>query len=113
MRSIPVFRQLRTWLNKVEGPEEFSYLIVFESTHHALKAESFFEENDIESNLAAKPRSISSDCGLALFFDKNQFDRAVELLDSLKYKSIYKIDKNDIALIEPCRSVNTSGSTER
>jgi len=41
-------------------------LILFESTHHSIKAERVLFDNDLNYRMAAVPPEISTDCGSAI-----------------------------------------------
>jgi hypothetical protein len=42
------------------------YLLVFVSTHLALKAETYLKRDQVPFKLRMKPRTISAECGLAI-----------------------------------------------
>ncbi|RAK08491.1 uncharacterized protein DUF3343 [Halanaerobium saccharolyticum] len=46
--------------------EQRDKLILFESTHHSIKAERVLFDNDLDYRMAAVPPEISSDCGSAI-----------------------------------------------
>jgi hypothetical protein len=46
--------------------EENYKLILFQSTHHSIKAEKALMENEVLYRMAAVPPEISSDCGSAV-----------------------------------------------
>jgi hypothetical protein len=88
--------------------EEKEKLILFQSTHHSIKAKNIFSKHKIEFRMQAVPPVISSDCGSAIMtkmeldalkalFDKNNI--LVEAIYSLssqnekkEYKKIYSSD---------------------
>jgi len=88
--------------------EEKEKLILFQSTHHSIKAKNIFSKHKIEFRMQAVPPVISSDCGSAIaaeieldalksLFDKNNI--LVEAIYSLssqnekkEYKKIYSSD---------------------
>ena len=41
-------------------------LILFESTHHSIKAEKVFSDNGLDYRMEAVPPEISADCGSAI-----------------------------------------------
>ena len=45
-------------------------LILFDSVHHALKAEKILKSKDIAFKLIPVPKQISSDCGICLRFPR-------------------------------------------
>jgi hypothetical protein len=48
------------------GPWE---VVLFESVHHALRAERLLKEAGLPCKLIPIPRNLSSDCGVCLRFD--------------------------------------------
>jgi hypothetical protein len=46
--------------------EQKEKLILFESTHHSIKAERVLFDNDLDYRMAAVPPEISTDCGSAI-----------------------------------------------
>lgn len=88
--------------------EKKEKLILFQSTHHSIKAKNIFSKHKIDFRMQAVPPVISGDCGsaimakikleeLKLLFDKNNI--LVEAIYSLssqsgkkEYKKIYSSD---------------------
>jgi Protein of unknown function (DUF3343) len=58
------------------------YLAVFQSTHKVLKAEGILKSLSLPIMLIPAPRALKSDCGLALRFDENEFDKVISTLIS-------------------------------
>ena len=54
---------------------EGEYIAVFNSIHRVMKAETFLKEKKLSILLIPAPRSVSSDCGLAIRYA--EADRAV------------------------------------
>ncbi len=64
-------------------------VILFDSVHHALKAEKMLKKNDIVFKLIPVPKHISSDCGVCLRFlleDRVLIEDA--LADKVAYREI-------------------------
>lgn len=64
-------------------------LILFDSVHHALKAEKILKNKDIIFKLIPVPKEISSDCGVCLRFlleDRASIEDA--LADKVQYREI-------------------------
>lgn len=77
-------------------------LILFESTHHSIKAERVLFDNDLDYRMAAVPPEISTDCGSAItvpaaldelkdLFEKNNIlVKAIYDFKKMKNKTEYK-----------------------
>lgn len=83
-------------------------LILFESTHHSIKAERVLFDNDLNYRMAAVPPEISTDCGSAitvpaelemlkkLFEENNILVKAIyEFKQAERKKEFKKIYSND------------------
>lgn len=70
-------------------------LVVFETTHCAIKSESVVKENNLKARLIGAPESIVSGCGLSLKFELKDLDKIKELLKSnnINYKGFYEGEK--------------------
>lgn len=70
-------------------------LILFQSTHHSIKAEKVFMENDILYRMAAVPPEISTDCGSAISVP-TELEELKELLEKndILVKAVYEISEN-------------------
>lgn len=69
-------------------------IITFSSTHHALKAEKILKKADIPAKVIPVPRDISSDCGVALRFEK-QFEDDVKTelnVENIEIAGIYPMN---------------------
>ena len=75
-------------------------LILFQSTHHSIKAEKACMDNDINYRMAAVPPEISTDCGSAITV-------SVEL-DKLK-----KLFKENNILVEAIYEMSESKSGKK
>lgn len=58
-------------------------LFIFNSVHKVMRAEETLKSAGLDVRLMPVPRSLSSDCGLALAFPLADRERAAELLDHL------------------------------
>jgi hypothetical protein len=45
-------------------------VVLFHSTAHAIRAETVLEEAEVPIKLIPTPRQLSSDCGIAVRFDR-------------------------------------------
>lgn len=69
-------------------------IIIFRSTHQALKAEKTLKRSSLKCRMIPLPRKFSSDCGLALKIDsklKPQIEAAL-LDNSIEYEGIHALD---------------------
>lgn len=75
--------------------EETQFVVItFSSTHHALKAEKVLKKADIPAKVIPVPRNISSDCGVALRFEK-QFEDEVRTelnVENIEVAGIYPMN---------------------
>lgn len=69
-------------------------LILFQSTHHSIKAEKVLMDNDIIYRMAAVPPEISADCGSAISFSLD-LESILEMFqkNNILVKAIYEINK--------------------
>ncbi len=54
-------------------------IVVFISTHETMKAERVFKEGGIKVRTTTRPRTIDSNCQLALTFKEDEFIKIVEI----------------------------------
>jgi hypothetical protein len=69
-------------------------IIIFQSTHQALKAEKTLKKCNLTGRMIPLPRKFSSNCGLALKINckmKPQIEAAF-LDNSIEYEGIYDLD---------------------
>lgn len=57
-------------------------LAVFSSAHRVMKAESILKQHGFPIRLIPAPRALSTDCGLAIRFDSDQYDQVFQALNS-------------------------------
>lgn len=56
------------------------YVAIFNSVHRVMKAEKLLKEQQMRILLIPAPRSLSSDCGLAIRYAASERERTEELL---------------------------------
>lgn len=56
-------------------------VVLFHSTAHAIRAEKMLLQAGFKIKMIPTPRQISSDCGLALRFDRAQAAQVAAVLD--------------------------------
>ncbi|NLK65351.1 MAG: DUF3343 domain-containing protein [Tissierellia bacterium] len=66
---------------------KYSYL-TFKSVSFAMKAESILKKKGIGFKTIPVPRSISSDCGISIRFNKKDNEKIESLLEGV-YEKIY------------------------
>jgi hypothetical protein len=54
--------------------------VLFDSIHHVLAAERRLKQTDLWFDLVPVPRSLSSDCGIAIEFRLDDLDRIREIV---------------------------------
>ena len=72
------------------------YIVSFNSTHHAIRTEKVFIENEIKCTTLPTPREITASCGISirfLFEDLNKVKDALEVSE-VDFKGIFKIQKS-------------------
>lgn len=58
------------------------FFAVFNSAHKVMKAEQVLKRDGLAITLLPAPRALSTDCGLAIRYGGELFDRVLHLLDS-------------------------------
>ena len=53
------------------------YILTFDSIHHVLKAEKMLLAAYVKLDIIPTPRNISSNCGMSIRIEKNNFDEAL------------------------------------
>lgn len=75
--------------------EKEFYVIVFESTHHAIKTENMLKTK-FRIETIPTPREISASCGLSIKFSTEVFSEIMGTLDQEKESfNVFKIRKKD------------------
>ncbi|GAB6138062.1 DUF3343 domain-containing protein [Halanaerobaculum tunisiense] len=77
--------------------KEVFYLVVFNSTHHALQAEEILKENNQQLMMVPVPPEITADCGLAIKLDTNN-QKVINLLEEadVDFAGYYKVIKEGL-----------------
>lgn len=72
----------------------FKRIILFNSTHQALKTEDRLRENGIVFEVVPLPKELSADCGLALEVDAADLEVIETIIksSSISIKGIYSTD---------------------
>ncbi len=70
------------------------YVVIFHSTHHALRAEKILKGSKLEAKMIPLPRKFSAECGLALKISGEIKSLTEDILSSrgVEYKGIYELD---------------------
>lgn len=65
------------------------YLLTFENSHNAIKAESIMKENNISNLIMPTPTVITKSCGLCIKINENDAEKVKTLIEngSIKIKS--------------------------
>ncbi len=57
------------------------FIVVFVSTHETMKAERAFKEGGVKVRTTTRPRTIDSNCQLALTFKDGELDKILEITE--------------------------------
>ncbi|MGI6697799.1 MAG: DUF3343 domain-containing protein [Clostridia bacterium] len=57
------------------------YILAFDSTHHAIKAEEQLKKNKVEAEMIPTPREVDASCGLSVKIPERCLERARVLID--------------------------------
>lgn len=73
-------------------------IALFISTHETISAEKFLIKGDINFRTIIKPRSITSECSMALEFDSHDREKVRRICkdNNLKLSGIFSFDENGI-----------------
>jgi hypothetical protein len=55
-------------------------VVLFHSTTHALRAEKVLQTAGVPTKMIPTPRQLSSDCGIALRFERGESERVAAIL---------------------------------
>ena len=73
--------------------EKEFYVIVFDSTHHAIQTEKRLKDN-FQIEVIPTPREITASCGLSIKFSHREYNEIIgELLEEEGKLKIFKIEK--------------------
>ncbi len=77
--------------------EETFYVISFDSTHHAIKAEKLFKEHNLNIRMMPTPREITASCGLSIRFEVGDLEEVEDIInqEELAVKGKYKMKRED------------------
>lgn len=75
------------------------YLVTFNSTAHAIKAESILLENNLTIKIRPLPNEISSGCGISIALDNIDMLKEIIASGDLKYDKIYFVDNDEYSEI--------------
>jgi len=68
-------------------------IIVFSTVHYTIKADKVLQEKGFEYQIVTTPRDISSDCGMSIETNSENFEKIYSLLDSIGLKmEIYEME---------------------
>jgi hypothetical protein len=87
-------------------------LAVFNSAHHVMKAESILKRCGLTILLIPAPRALSTDCGLAIRFDRELYEKILTVLTTENNAPVFiyqKLSDSQYKLIwnyENCDSTN-------
>ncbi|HZX46536.1 MAG TPA: DUF3343 domain-containing protein [Clostridia bacterium] len=57
------------------------YILAFDSTHHAIKAEEQLKKHKLEAEMIPTPRGVDASCGLSIKIPDRCLERVRELID--------------------------------
>ncbi|KAB3537848.1 DUF3343 domain-containing protein [Alkaliphilus pronyensis] len=71
------------------------YVIVFDSTHSAIAAETMLKEENIANEVIPTPREITASCGLSIRFNIDSLDKVKNILKqgSVSVNGVYKLER--------------------
>lgn len=77
--------------------EENFYVISFDSTHHAIKAEKLFKERNLNIKMMPTPREITASCGLSIRFEAGDLYEVKDIIskEELSVKGKYEIRRKE------------------
>lgn len=77
--------------------EENFYVVSFDSTHHAIKAEKLFKEENLNIRMMPTPREITASCGLSIRFEVDDLGKVEEIIreEDLAVKGKYAMTRRE------------------
>lgn len=77
--------------------DEIFYVISFDSTHHAIKAEKLLKEQNLSIKMMPTPREITASCGLSIRFESENLLEVEDIInkEKLAVKGKYKMERKD------------------
>jgi hypothetical protein len=78
------------------------YIVTFQNTHEAMKAEREALKNRISVVVVPTPTYITKSCGISLKIDEESVQSIIELikLENIKIKDIFVRDGNRVKVME-------------
>lgn len=71
------------------------YILAFDSTHHAIKAEEQLKKNKLEAEMIPTPRDVDASCGLSIKIPGRYLEKVREIIDiSGSRVKLYRADTN-------------------
>ncbi|QAT41546.1 DUF3343 domain-containing protein [Clostridium sp. JN-9] len=73
------------------------YIITFQNTHQAIKAEEVLKVNKIICSVMPTPTMITRSCGISIIFKENEKERVISLVEhkQLEIKAMYYKENNN------------------
>lgn len=77
--------------------QENFYVVSFDSTHHAIKAEKLFKEHNLNIRMMPTPREITASCGLSIRFEAADLSEVESIIEkeNLLVKGKYKMTRTE------------------
>lgn len=77
--------------------KENFYVISFDSTHHAIKAEKLFKDVNLNIRMMPTPREITASCGLSIRFESGDLEQIEDIIskEELAVKGVYEIKREE------------------
>ena len=71
------------------------YIVSFNSTQYAMRADKLIRENNITSTTLPTPREITASCGISIRFLKEDLEKVSSILknNSVEFKGLYHIKR--------------------
>ena len=71
------------------------YIVSFNSTQYAMRADKLIRESNITSTTLPTPREITASCGISIRFLKEDLEKVSSILkdNSVEFKGIYHIKR--------------------
>lgn len=77
--------------------DEKFYVVSFDSTHHAIRAEKLFKEHNLNVRMMPTPREITASCGLSIRFEEADLKEVEGIIsdEELAVKGKYEMNRTD------------------
>lgn len=66
-------------------------IITFDTTQHAIKAENFFINNNVNGRIIPLPSKIDAGCGMCYKMTVKEYEKSKELINMINYNKIYYV----------------------